>query len=96
MIPRKVHNLELPTSVRAGGEPLRVSLIDRGGETSTRSTLLALMYLQAHIQADSLTAKCLDEFKTHLESLLRSPRTRQVVEAIMAQATALGAIDADK
>jgi hypothetical protein len=32
------------------------------------------------------------EFKTLLESVLRSPRTKQVVEAIMAQATALGPV----
>ncbi len=36
------------------------------------------------------TAQTLDEFKTLLEEVLRSPRTKQVVEAIMAQATALG------
>ena len=36
------------------------------------------------------TAQSLDQFKTLLESVLRSPRTKQVVEAIMAQATALG------
>ena len=45
---------------------------------------------------EALTAQSLDEFKSHLESLLRSPRTKQVVEAIKAQATALGAIDADQ
>jgi hypothetical protein len=39
-------------------------------------------------------AQTLDEFKTHLELVLRSPRTKQVVEAIMAQATALGAVEA--
>ncbi|MCI0639749.1 MAG: hypothetical protein L0Y72_18355 [Gemmataceae bacterium] len=32
----------------------------------------------------------LDQFKALLESVLRSPRTKQVIEAIMAQATALG------
>jgi hypothetical protein len=36
------------------------------------------------------TAETLDQFKTLLESVLHSPRTKQVVEAIMAQATALG------
>jgi len=36
------------------------------------------------------TAKTLDQFRKLLESVLRSPRTKQVVEAIMAQATALG------
>jgi hypothetical protein len=36
------------------------------------------------------TAQNLDQFKGLLESVLRSPRTKQVVEAIMAQATALG------
>jgi hypothetical protein len=39
------------------------------------------------LQADSL-----DKFKAILESVLRSPRTKQVVEAIMAQATALGTV----
>jgi hypothetical protein len=42
------------------------------------------------------TAHSLDQFKTILESVLRSPRTRQVVEAIMAQATALGAVEDGK
>jgi hypothetical protein len=42
------------------------------------------------------TAQTLDEFRSHLESVLRSPRTRQVVEAIMAQATALGPVEAGK
>jgi hypothetical protein len=42
------------------------------------------------------TAQSLDQFKTLLESVLRSPRTKQVVEAIMAQATALGAVEAGK
>jgi hypothetical protein len=36
------------------------------------------------------TAHNLDEFKTVLKSALGSPRTQQVVEAIMAQATAIG------
>lgn len=36
------------------------------------------------------SAQTLEQFKTLLESVLRSPRTKQVVEAIMAQATALG------
>ena len=34
-------------------------------------------------------AHTLDEFKGIVESVLRSARTKQVVEAIMAQATAL-------
>ena len=42
------------------------------------------------------TAQTLDQFKALLESVLRSPRTKQVVEAIMAQATALGAVEAGK
>jgi hypothetical protein len=39
------------------------------------------------------TAHNPDEFKRLLESVLRSPRTKQVVEAIMAQATALGPVE---
>jgi hypothetical protein len=42
------------------------------------------------------TAQTLNQFKTLLESVLRSPRTKEVVEAIMAQATALGAVEAGK
>jgi hypothetical protein len=42
------------------------------------------------------TAQNLDQFKTLLESVLRSARTKQIVEAIMAQATALGAVEAGK
>jgi hypothetical protein len=42
------------------------------------------------------TAQTLDQLKTILELVLRSPRTKQVVEAIMAQATALGAVEASK
>jgi hypothetical protein len=42
------------------------------------------------------TAQTLDQFKTALESVLRSHRTKQVVEAIMAQATALGAVETGK
>jgi hypothetical protein len=38
----------------------------------------------------TLTARNLEQFRTGLEQVLRSPRTKQVVEAIMAQATALG------
>jgi hypothetical protein len=34
-----------------------------------------------------------EEFKRLLESVLRSPLTKQVVEAIMAQATALGPVE---
>ncbi len=44
----------------------------------------------------AITAQTLEEFKGYLESVLRSPRTRQVVEAIMAQATALGPVEAGK
>ena len=40
------------------------------------------------------TAQTLDQFQGVLESVLRSPRTKQVVEAIMAQATALGPVEA--
>jgi hypothetical protein len=40
------------------------------------------------------TAQTLDQFRTHLESVLRSPRTKQIVEAIMAQATALAPVEA--
>ena len=40
------------------------------------------------------TAQTPDQFKTLLKSVLRSPRTKQVVEAIMAQATALGPVEA--
>ena len=39
-------------------------------------------------------AENLDEFKRLLDKVLHSPRTKQVVEAIMAQATALGAVEA--
>ncbi|MBI1918741.1 MAG: hypothetical protein HYS12_28950 [Planctomycetes bacterium] len=42
------------------------------------------------------TVQTLDQFKALLESVLRSSRTKQVVEAIMAQATALGAVEAGK
>ena len=42
------------------------------------------------------TAQTPDQFKTLLESVLRSDRTKQVVEAIMAQATALGPVEAGK
>jgi len=42
------------------------------------------------------TAETLDQFKTVLQSVLQSPRTRQVVEAIMAQAMALGEVEAGK
>jgi hypothetical protein len=42
------------------------------------------------------TAQSLDLFRTLLESVLRSPRTRQVVEAIMAHATALGPVEEDQ
>lgn len=49
-----------------------------------------------HAGDGAQTAQSLDQFKTLLESVLRSPRTKQVVEAIMAQATAFGAVEADK
>jgi hypothetical protein len=39
------------------------------------------------------TAQTREEFQALLESVLRSPRTKQVVEAIMAQATALGPVE---
>lgn len=38
------------------------------------------------------TAQNLEQFNDILQSVLRSPRTKQVVEAIMAQATALAAV----
>lgn len=41
----------------------------------------------------SQTAQTPDQFRALLESVLRSARTKQVVEAIMAQATALKAED---
>jgi hypothetical protein len=40
-------------------------------------------------------AQSMNQLRTLLEAVLRSPQTKQVVEAIMAQATALGPIDAD-
>ena len=40
-------------------------------------------------------AQSMNQLRTLLEEVLRSPQTKQVVEAIMAQATALGPIDAD-
>jgi hypothetical protein len=40
------------------------------------------------------TAQNPEQFRTILESVLRSPHTKQVVEAIMAQATALGPSEA--
>ena len=45
---------------------------------------------------DVHTAQNLDQFKAILESVLRSSRTKQIVEAIMAQATALGPVEASK
>jgi hypothetical protein len=42
------------------------------------------------------TAHNLQEFKALLESVLQSSRTKQVVEAIMAQATALGPAETGK
>ena len=42
------------------------------------------------------TAQTLDQFRNLLEVVLRAPRTKQVVEAIMAQATAIGAVEAGK
>jgi hypothetical protein len=44
----------------------------------------------------SQKAEDLDQFRALLQSVLRSSRTKQVVEAIMAQATALGAVEAGK
>jgi hypothetical protein len=40
------------------------------------------------------TAQTLEQFRALLEAVLRSPRTKQVVEAIMAQAAALGPAEA--
>lgn len=40
------------------------------------------------------TAQTKEQFAPILESVLRSPRTKEVVEAIMAQATALGPVEA--
>lgn len=37
-----------------------------------------------------------EQFKTLLEKVLRSPETKQIVEAIMAQATALGPLEASE
>jgi hypothetical protein len=42
------------------------------------------------------TVQSLEKFKGALESVLRSSRTKQVIEAIMAQATALGPVEAGK
>jgi hypothetical protein len=42
------------------------------------------------------TAESLDLFKSLLESVLRSPRTKEIVEAVMAQATAPGEVEAGK
>jgi hypothetical protein len=44
----------------------------------------------------SQTAQNLEQFRGLLEAVLRSPQTRQVVEAIMAQATVLGPVQAGK
>jgi hypothetical protein len=41
-------------------------------------------------------ARTLEQFRQVLESVLPSPRTKQVVEAIMAQATALGPDETDR
>ncbi len=41
------------------------------------------------------TAQSLGQFKSLLEAVIRSPRTKQVIEAIMAQATALGPVAAE-
>ena len=40
-------------------------------------------------------AQSLGQFKSLLESVIRSPRTKQVIEAIMAQATALGPVGSE-
>jgi hypothetical protein len=45
---------------------------------------------------DSRTAHSLTQFRNQLEAVLRSDRTKQVVEAIMAQATALGGMETGK
>jgi hypothetical protein len=45
---------------------------------------------------EGLRASGLDGFKNLLEQVLRSDRTKQVVEAIMAQATALQPVEAGK
>jgi hypothetical protein len=42
------------------------------------------------------TAPNLDQFRAILQSVLRTERTKQIVEAIMAQATALGPVEASK
>jgi hypothetical protein len=39
-------------------------------------------------------AQNMQHFRSLLEDVLRSPETKQIVEAIMAQATALGAVEA--
>jgi hypothetical protein len=43
----------------------------------------------------SRTVQNLDEFKAALEAVIGSPRTKQIIEAIMAQATALGPTGAE-
>ena len=47
-------------------------------------------------EGQSETVQSLQAFRTVLESVLRSRRTKEVVEAIMAQATALGPVEAGK
>jgi hypothetical protein len=48
------------------------------------------------LQHGAQPAQTPEQFKALLEAVLRSPRTKQVVEAIMAQATALGTVEAGK
>lgn len=45
---------------------------------------------------DSHSAKSLDQFRQLLQHVLKSPRTKHVVEAIMAQATALAPLEVGK
>lgn len=47
------------------------------------------------LAGESRRATTLEELRSQVSDILRSPRTRQVVEAIMAQATALGPVGAE-
>ena len=47
-------------------------------------------------EGQSETVQSLPAFKSVLETVFHSHRTKQVIEAIMAQATALGAVEAGK
>lgn len=51
LLPRQIG---LPRPVIAGDEALRIALIDRGGEQTTRYTPLALMSLRAQVGADEM------------------------------------------